>query len=140
LDGATTDIQPYYQDVCLSKLNAFQTINRFGRAQVDNTIPAQGAHTPHAIHGSAISRAEMFRVRHELSWQRIVRNPSFIQSHRNSATTLEGQSKLSRLDSLQGMEVGARCCVLGSLVQIEEGSLSLEDPYDVVNSLSFTVV
>lgn len=38
------------------------TTKTFGRAQVDNTIPAQGAHTPHAIHGSAISRAEMFRL------------------------------------------------------------------------------
>ena len=83
--------------------------------------------------------------------RRLVHNPLFIQSHHSSATTPGGQSKLSRLDSLQGPEVysaesyvisqskclhwqvGARCCVLGSLVQIEEGSLSLEDPYAVVN-------
>jgi len=105
----------------------------FDRAQVNKAMPAQGTrHTQPSIHGSAISRAEMFRMRHELSWQRLVRNPLFIQSHHSSASTPGGQSKLSRLDSLQGTQVGARCCVLGSLVQIEEGSLSLEDPYAVV--------
>jgi len=90
-------------------------------------------------------------MRHELSWQyvhslylpissqlhavrRTTRNPLFIQG-RHAQVPPDGSTALSRLDSLRGVPAGARRCILGSLVQIEEGSVFLEDAY-AVNYLS----
>jgi DNA polymerase epsilon subunit 2 len=70
-------------------------------------------------------------MRHELSWQRTTRNPLFIQG-RHAQVPPDGSTALSRLDSLRGVPAGARRCILGSLVQIEEGSVFLEDAYAVV--------
>ena len=86
--------------------------------------------------------------------RRTTRNPLFIQG-RHAQVPPDGSTALSRLDSLRGVPVehgvrpeirwfvtssnaeqaGARRCILGSLVQIEEGSVFLEDAY-AVNYLS----
>jgi hypothetical protein len=83
-----------------------------------------------SLHSSAITRADMFRMRHELSWQRVTRNRLFAHRH------ISESSELSRLDSLRGVAVGVRRCVLGSLLQIEEGSIYLEDSHAVMTSIS----
>mmetsp|Transcript_26721 Transcript_26721/g.80678 ORF Transcript_26721/g.80678 Transcript_26721/m.80678 type:complete len:111 (-) Transcript_26721:1377-1709(-) len=64
--------------------------------------------------------------------RRVIRNPTFSNQCNAIATGREEEAELLRLDALQAITGNDRTCVLGSLVQLEDGMLALEDPHAVV--------
>lgn len=61
--------------------------------------------------------------------RRVIRNPTFSNQCNAIATGREEEAELLRLDALQAITGNDRTCVLGSLVQLEDGMLALEDPH-----------